>query len=110
MLVAQTGTAQPTEGSVGLELTAITAVLLGGTGLAGGTGTVLGAVLGVLVLSTLDNGLLLVGVPSFWQEVATGLLLMIAVLLQDFSGHRNRLRTVRAARKRAGARPLARGR
>jgi ribose transport system permease protein len=101
MLAGQTGTAQPTEGSVGLELTAITAVLLGGTGLNGGTGTVFGAVLGVLVLSTLDNGLLLLGVPAFWQEVATGVVLMIAVLLQDFSGHRSRLRTLRAARRRA---------
>jgi ribose transport system permease protein len=101
MLAGQTGTAQPTEGSVGLELTAITAVLLGGTGLNGGTGTVFGAILGVLVLSTLDNGLLLLGVPAFWQEVATGVVLMIAVLLQDFSGHRNRLRAMRAARKRA---------
>jgi ribose transport system permease protein len=101
MLAGQTGTAQPTEGSVGLELTAITAVLLGGTGLNGGTGTVFGAILGVLVLSTLDNGLLLVGVPSFWQEVATGVVLMIAVLLQDVSGHRARLRALRAARRRA---------
>ena len=102
MLAAQTGTAQPTEGSVGLELTAITAVLLGGTGLNGGTGTVFGAILGVLVLSTLDNGLLLLGVPAFWQEVATGVVLMIAVLLQDVSGHRTRLRALRAARRRAG--------
>jgi ribose transport system permease protein len=101
MLAGQTGTAQPTEGTVGLELTAITAVLLGGTGLSGGTGTVFGAVLGVLVLSTLDNGLLLVGVPAFWQEVATGVVLMIAVLLQDFSGHRSRLRAHQAARRRA---------
>ena len=104
MLVGQIGTAQPTEGSVGLELTAITAVLLGGTGLAGGTGTVLGAILGVLVLSTLDNGLLLVGVPAFWQEVATGGLLLIAVLLQDFNGHRERIRSLRSARRRAAAR------
>lgn len=101
MLAGQTGTAQPTEGSVGLELTAITAVLLGGTGLNGGTGTVLGAVLGVLVLTSLDNGLLLLGIPAFWQNVATGVVLMIAVLLQDLSGHRNRLRTLRAARRRA---------
>jgi ribose transport system permease protein/L-arabinose transport system permease protein len=100
MLLGQTGTAQPTEGSVGLELTSITAVLLGGTGLRGGTGTVLGAFLGVLVLSTLDNGLLLVGVPAFWQQVATGGLLLIGVLLQDAGGHRTRWRTLRAARRR----------
>jgi ribose transport system permease protein len=114
MLVGQTGTAQPAEGNVGLELTAITAVLLGGTALAGGTGTVLGAILAVLVLSTLDNGLLLLGIPSFWQEVATGVLLLTAVVLQDFSGHRNRLRALRAARRRVrrsgrpGGGPVAR--
>lgn len=107
LLVGQTGTAQPTEGSVGLELTAITAVLLGGTGLAGGTGTVFGAILGVLVLSTLDNGLLLIGVPAFWQEVATGGLLLIAVLLQDFNGHSERIRSLRAARRRAAERRKA---
>ncbi|HEX3618616.1 MAG TPA: ABC transporter permease [Solirubrobacteraceae bacterium] len=100
MLLGQTGTAQPTEGSVGLELTAITAVLLGGTGLTGGTGTVLGAFLGVMVLSTLDNGLLLVGVQAFWQQVATGALLLIGVILQDVGGHRSRWQMLRAARRR----------
>jgi ribose transport system permease protein len=100
MLLGQTGTAQPTEGSVGLELTAITAVLLGGTGLTGGTGTVLGAFLGVMVLSTLDNGLLLVGVQAFWQQVATGALLLIGVILQDVGGHRARWQMLRAARRR----------
>ena len=99
MLLGQTGTAQPTEGSVGLELTAITAVLLGGTGLTGGTGTVLGAFLGVMVLSTLDNGLLLVGVQAFWQQVATGALLLIGVILQDVGGHRARWQMLRAARR-----------
>jgi ribose transport system permease protein len=100
MLLGQTGTAQPTEGSVGLELTAITAVLLGGTGLTGGTGTVFGAFLGVMVLSTLDNGLLLVGVQAFWQQVATGALLLIGVILQDVGGHRARWQMLRAARRR----------
>lgn len=99
MLLGQTGTAQPTEGSVGLELTAITAVLLGGTGLTGGTGTVFGAFLGVMVLSTLDNGLLLVGVQAFWQQVATGALLLIGVILQDVGGHRSRWQMLRAARR-----------
>lgn len=95
LLVAQTGTALPSEGTVGLELTAITAVLLGGTGLAGGTGTVLGAALAVLVLETLDNGLLLNGVPSFWQEVATGVLLVIAVTFQNYQFLRERLSAMR---------------
>lgn len=83
LLTAQTGAAQPSEGSVGLELTAITAVLLGGTGLAGGSGSVFGAALGVGLLATLDNGLLLVGLQQFWQQVATGCLLVLAVVLQN---------------------------
>lgn len=83
LLTAQTGAAQPSEGSVGLELTAITAVLLGGTGLAGGSGSVFGATLGVGLLATLDNGLLLVGLQQFWQQVATGCLLVLAVALQN---------------------------
>lgn len=106
MLLGQTGTAQPTEGSVGLELTAITAVLLGGTGLTGGTGTVLGAFLGVMVLSTLNNGLLLVGVQAFWQQVATGALLLIGVILQDVGGHRARWQMLRAARRRVNPEEL----
>lgn len=84
LLAAQTGSAQPTEGSVGLELTAITAILLGGIPLAGGSGSVLGAVLGVALLATLDNGLLLVGLQEFWQQVATGGLLVTAVVLQNY--------------------------
>lgn len=96
LLAAQTGSAQPTEGSVGLELTAITAVLLGGTGLAGGSGSVLGAILGVLLLSTLNNGLLLVGLQQFWQQVATGGLLVIAVVLQNYQFLAERIRTFRS--------------
>jgi len=103
MLVGQTGTALPSEGTVGIELTAITAVLLGGTGLTGGTGTVAGAILAVLVLSTLQNGLLLLGVPSFWQDVATGVLLVIAVLAQDWPSHKERIEMDLRRRRRRRA-------
>lgn len=84
LLAALTAAAQPSEGSAGLELTAVTAVLLGGTGLSGGRGSVMGAILGVALLSTLNNGLLLVGLQQFWQQVATGVLLVLAVALQDY--------------------------
>jgi ribose transport system permease protein len=65
--------------AVGLELSAIAAVVLGGTSLAGGKGSLLGTLLGVLLLRILDNGLILLNVSSFYQEVASGLVLLLAV-------------------------------
>ncbi len=65
--------------AVGLELSAIAAVVLGGTSLSGGKGSLLGTLLGVLLLRILDNGLILLNVSSFYQEVASGLVLLIAV-------------------------------
>ncbi|MBK8050209.1 MAG: ABC transporter permease, partial [Anaerolineales bacterium] len=65
--------------AVGLELTAIAAVVLGGTSLSGGKGTLLGTILGVLILRILDNGLVLLNVSSFYQEVASGMVLLLAV-------------------------------
>ncbi len=63
-----------------LPLQAIAAVLLGGTSLAGGVGGVGGTALGVLFIGTLQNGLSIAGVPSFWQQVVTGLILVLAVI------------------------------
>jgi ribose transport system permease protein len=64
-----------------LPLQAIAAVLLGGTSLTGGSGGVGGTAIGVLFLGTLQNGLSLNGVSSFWQQVVTGVILVAAVLL-----------------------------
>jgi ribose transport system permease protein len=96
LLAAQTGAAQPTEGTAGLELTAITAVLLGGTALAGGSGSVTGAILGVALIATLDNGLILVGLQAFWQSVATGGLLIAAVILQNYQTLTEKIRGLRS--------------
>jgi ribose transport system permease protein len=63
----------------GLELNAIAAVLLGGTTLIGGKGGVVGTAVAVLFLGTVQNGLDLSGVSSFWQDVVTGSILVIAV-------------------------------
>jgi ribose transport system permease protein len=77
--------------ATGLEFTAIAAVVLGGSSLSGGIGTILGTLLGVLVLRTLDNGLIIANVSSYYQEVARGLVLLMAVGLDQLRMRRVRL-------------------
>lgn len=81
ILTARSNAGQPNSGT-GLELESITAAVLGGTALAGGKGTVLGAILGVLILGVLNNGMILLGISQFYQFVAKGALLILAVLIQ----------------------------
>ncbi|MFJ4651247.1 ABC transporter permease [Nocardia sp. NPDC088792] len=83
ILTARTGSGQPVSGSEGLELQSITAAALGGCALKGGKGTVAGSLLAVLLLGALDNGLNVVGVNTFWQNVAQGALLVVAVVIQQ---------------------------
>jgi ribose transport system permease protein len=66
----------------GYELNAIAAVVIGGTSLSGGTGTVLGSMLGALILSILDNILGLRNVPSEYQAILKGAIIVLAVVLQ----------------------------
>jgi ribose/xylose/arabinose/galactoside ABC-type transport system permease subunit len=66
---------------VGFEFDVIVATVLGGTILAGGEGTVVGTVIGALIVGVLKNGLNLLGVPAFWQTVAQGAVLVLAVSL-----------------------------
>ena len=65
----------------GFELEAIGAVLLGGTSLSGGEGSMVGTFLAVLLLGTLKNGIVLLDINSSWQVTVTGLIIIIAVLL-----------------------------
>lgn len=69
-----------------LALDAIAAVVLGGTSILGGRCSLIGTVLGVLLLRILQNGLLLVGVPSLWQTVVTGGLLITVLSLESLAG------------------------
>jgi ribose transport system permease protein len=80
LLAARLSTAVPTAGE-GLELQVIAAAVIGGASLAGGEGSVLGAVLGVVFLSLISNALTLLSVSIFWQQVATGIVLVVAVSL-----------------------------
>jgi len=65
----------------GYELDAIAAVILGGTSFAGGVGTVLGTLYGALIIAVVNNGLTLMGVSYFWQLVAKGTLIVVAVAI-----------------------------
>src|SRR5881392_3864854 len=78
LLAARLSTAVPTAGA-GLELTVIAAAVIGGASLAGGEGSVLGAVLGIAFLSIISNALTLLSVSIFWQIVVTGVVLIAAV-------------------------------
>lgn len=89
LITARTGSGQPISGSEGLELQAITAAALGGAAMKGGKGTITGTILAVILLGVLTNGMTLLGVNSFWQNVAQGALLVIAVVIQQLrSGER----------------------
>lgn len=79
VLLSRLGSAQPLAGD-GYELDAIAAVALGGTSMNGGRGRIWGTFVGVLIIAVLNNGLNILGVSSYWQEVVKGLVILIAVL------------------------------
>lgn len=80
ILTSRLNSAQPTAG-MSYELDAIAAVVLGGTSLTGGKGRILGTLIGVLIIGVLNNGLNLLGVSSFYQQVVKGVVIIIAVLI-----------------------------
>ena len=80
LMAARLNSAQPALGT-GYELDAIAAVVIGGTSLSGGEGTILGTIIGAFVISTLTNGLRILSVPQEWQIVVTGVIVIGAVYL-----------------------------
>jgi ribose transport system permease protein/L-arabinose transport system permease protein len=88
LLAARTGSGQPLSGSQGIELEAITAAVLGGCALTGGKGTIVGGMLGVLIIGVLNNGMILTSVPTFYQMVAKGVLLIAAVVIAEYQTRR----------------------
>ncbi|MEW1718331.1 ABC transporter permease [Streptomyces sp. NPDC093109] len=72
----------------GYELDAIAAVVIGGASLMGGRGTVFGTVLGLLLIQTLNNGLDILTVPAYWQNVIKGVLIVAAVAVDTWSARR----------------------
>ncbi|MBS1888703.1 MAG: ABC transporter permease [Actinobacteria bacterium] len=103
--VARVGAASPLVGET-IVFDATAAVLIGGTSFKGGSGGVVGTAVGVLFLGVLQNGLAVSGVQSFWQQVVTGAILVIAVLIETLRGREQvsigRFRLRRPARARGG--------
>ncbi|MDF3297602.1 ABC transporter permease/substrate-binding protein [Streptomyces tropicalis] len=95
VLAARLSSAQP-QAAQGYELDAIAAVVIGGASLAGGTGKASGTLVGALILAVLRNGLNLLSVSAFWQQVVIGVVIALAVLLDT-------------VRRKAGATPAAAG-
>lgn len=80
LVTARLDAAQPNAGT-GYELDAIAAVVIGGTSLSGGRGSILGTVLGAVIIGVLNNGLVLLNVSPFWQQVVKGLVILLAVVI-----------------------------
>jgi|SRR5882757_997302 len=78
LISARLGSAQPATG-VGYELQAIAAVVIGGTSLSGGKGSIVGTVIGALIISVLNNGLQIMSIPQEWQNVILGCVILVAV-------------------------------
>ncbi|MFI9810450.1 substrate-binding domain-containing protein [Streptomyces sp. NPDC052301] len=95
VLASRLSSAQP-QAADGYELDAIAAVVIGGASLAGGTGKASGTLIGALILAVLRNGLNLLNVSAFWQQVVIGVVIALAVLLDT-------------VRRKAGATPVTSG-
>jgi len=80
LVTSRLDAAQPNAGT-GYELDSIAAVVIGGTSLSGGRGSVLGTVLGAIIIGVLNNGLVLLNVSPFWQQVVKGFVILTAVVI-----------------------------
>ena len=88
LVTARLDSAQPNAG-ISYELDAIAAVVIGGTSLSGGRGTILGTVLGAMIIGVLNNGLVLLNVSPFWQQVIKGVVILLAVIIDKSSRKEN---------------------
>lgn len=86
---ARLGSAAATLGS-GFEMDAIAAVVIGGTSMSGGVGTVGGTLIGILIIGVITNGLNLMGINSFWQSVFKGIIILVAVVIDVIKKKRSR--------------------
>jgi len=84
IVTSRLDSAQPNAG-MSFELDSIAAVVIGGTSLSGGKGTIMGTVQGALIIGILNNGLVLLNVSPFWQQVIKGLVILLAVVIEKFN-------------------------
>ena len=89
LTLSRFGVATPTAG-VGTEMRVISAAVIGGASLSGGEGTILGAVLGTILLNLINNALVLLKVSVYWQQLISGLILLTAVTIDHISHNRKR--------------------
>jgi D-xylose transport system permease protein len=82
VLSSRLGAGSPSAGNIA-ELDAIAACVIGGTSMAGGVGTVFGAVIGAFIMASLDNGMSMMDVPTFWQYIVKGGVLLLAVWMDS---------------------------
>jgi ribose/xylose/arabinose/galactoside ABC-type transport system permease subunit len=80
VLASRVGAGDPNIG-IGFELQVIASVIIGGTSLSGGEGRIIGSIIGALIIAVLANGLNLAGVEPFWQWVAQGIVLIVAIVV-----------------------------
>jgi ribose transport system permease protein/inositol transport system permease protein len=89
LLSARLNSAEAVAG-LGIELTVIAAVVIGGTSLFGGVGSIFGTVIGACLIGVLTNGLVLLNVSSFIQQIVIGIILVAAVAFDQFATERQR--------------------
>ncbi|MCP1105738.1 sugar ABC transporter permease [Serratia nevei] len=87
ILSSRLGAGSPSAGNIA-ELDAIAACVIGGTSLAGGVGSVAGAVMGAFIMASLDNGMSMLDVPTFWQYIVKGAILLLAVWMDSATKRR----------------------
>ena len=87
LMTARLGVAAPTA-ALGYELDVIAAVVIGGTRLSGGEGTIFGVLIGAAIMQVLRNGLVLLGVEAYWQPAAIGLVIIMAIMLDTLRKRR----------------------
>ena len=90
ILTARLNAATSTSG-MNLELDAIAACVIGGTSLVGGAGTIPGAIIGALVMASLDNGMSIMNLDSFWQYIVKGLILVLAVWVDIYTRQKKKI-------------------
>lgn len=88
IVTSRLDSAQPNAG-MGFELDSIAAVVIGGTSLSGGKGTIMGTVQGALIIGILNNGLVLLNVSPFWQQVIKGMVILLAVVIEKYNSKKD---------------------